>query len=111
MTTSARSTKKLSLVPKASGGSLQPSELGVALPSIQSGLKCSEETLLCLLAICIGMMSEMLSQDSMFLAMGRALGQAKAMEVSQEEFERVQAVVLKHWERRRAGHPLRDMFG
>ncbi len=111
MKTSVPSTTRSSPAPKVSGGLLPPSEPGAALPSTPCAPKCSEETLVCLLAICTGMMSEMLSPDSMFLATMRACEEAKAMGASQEEFERVQAVVLKHWERRRAGHPLRDMFG
>ncbi len=110
MKTSVPNTTRSLRVQKASGGLPLLLEPGAALPSTQSGLKCSEETLVCLLAICTGMMSEMMSPDSMFLALMRADGEAKAMGASAEEFERVKAVVQKHWERRRSNHPLRDMF-
>lgn len=95
---------------KPSGSTLPLLEPVAAPPSTPSGLKCSEETLHCLLAICLGMMGEMLSPDAMLLALMRAQRNARSAGVSDEEFTRVQEIVVRHWENQRRGNPLFKLF-
>ena len=92
------------------GTSLQPSAPGAVHPSIPTDLPCSAATLISLSAICSGLLSETLSGDVMFLAMMRAQKDALAAGVPPEEYERVQEVILKHWEAKRARNPLSGLF-
>lgn len=110
MKTSAPNTTKLPLVPNPTGGLLQPLEPAAAPRLTRFGLKCSDETLICLLATCLGLMREMLSGDAMFLAMERARSEATKMGVDPAEFERVQEIVVRHWEAGRRANPLSGMF-
>ncbi|MHB8524110.1 MAG: hypothetical protein ACYDH9_25595 [Limisphaerales bacterium] len=61
-------------------------------------------------AICTGLLAEALSPDAMFLALDRAARAAAAAGVSQSEYERVQTIILRHWQARRAGNPLSKLF-
>lgn len=97
-------------VPKATGTSLRPLAPVVALPSIPPGLPCSKEVLVALLAICNGLLGEMLSPDAMYLAMLRARSDAEKAGVSDEAFMGVVKLVEKQWQARRAGNPLSKMF-
>lgn len=56
------------------------------------------------------MMGEMLSPDAMLLALMRAQRNARSAGVSDEEFTRVQEIVVRHWENQRRGNPLFKLF-
>lgn len=101
---------KLPLVPSPTGGLPLPLEPVAAPLSTRFGLKCSDETLVCLLATCLGLMREMLSGDAMLLAMVRARQEALNLGVDPLEFERVQEIVVRHWKAGRRANPLSGMF-
>ncbi len=63
-----------------------------------------------LLAICNGLLSELLSSDATYLAMLRASSDAEKAGVPDKVFMDVVKIVEKQWQARRAGNPLSGMF-
>lgn len=81
-----------------------------ALPETLSDLKCSNETLISLSVICAGLLSEVMSSDVMYLAMGRAEDDAKMAGINPEEFNRVKKIILLHWQHQRTKNPLSGLY-
>jgi hypothetical protein len=77
---------------------------------IPNGLPVSDDCVKVLCSICLGMMSEMMSPDAMYLAMCRAEDMALAHGVTPENWARLRDLVVRTWERRRAQNPLSGMF-
>lgn len=104
------STKTSLPSPSTSGGSLQHLEPDAAHPETLTGLPCSKETLLSLVAICTALLNETRSSDAMWLAMRRAETLAALEGVREKEFYRVRTVVGKHWMAQRRVDPISGMF-
>lgn len=63
-----------------------------------------------LTALLVGLSSETLCGDAMYLAMMRAKDLALENGVSEAEFNRVGKIVLVDWRRNRSRNPLSGMF-
>lgn len=63
-----------------------------------------------LTAICVGLLSETMSGDVMFLSLMNASDIADQAGVSRAEYERVQQIVVDHWQRRRKLNPMHKLY-
>lgn len=105
-----------SVVKTGHGKSLPPSGPGAVAVSTTTGRRFSEEfevtpeTVKALASITTALLSEMMSGDLMYLAMGAAQKMAIESGVSPEEFNRVKSHLLAFWRRKRAGNPMSEMF-
>lgn len=110
MTTNAPSTSTSLTSLKPSGGPTQPLVPVAALPSIQTELECSPQTVHALVAVILGLMRETLSPDSFSLALRRSKTIALQMGVTEEEMARVHEILLSHYQVERRRNPLHSMF-
>ena len=114
----ARYTSKSLKVRIQSGTSLRLSEPVAVAPSLTKpdkrfsaeGLDATPETVTVLAALLVGMLKMQLSGDCIYLAMCSAKSMCQDAGVSDEEFGRVQEIVMKKWEQMKKGNPLASMF-
>ena len=94
---------------KQSGSTVQHSEQAVVPHSTQTEQPSLVREKI-LSAICLGLMSEMMSGDMMWLALHRAERTCLAQGISQDEFNSVHDVVVTTWLDRRKRNPMSGMF-
>lgn len=91
------------------GTCLQRSEQAVARPSTPT-VSVSSETVKVITAMCLALMDQTLSSDSMWLAMRQAEDMAIQSGVPKEQAEEIVKQVGRAWLARRNLNPLSSMF-
>ena len=91
----------------APGAAVPSTEIG---PPLSAAELLNSETVVALSAIILGLLSEVLSEDTIWLAMHRAAELAKGAGVSEEEFLRVKVELVKAWAVKKANNPMRSLF-
>lgn len=114
--TTAMSTKVFHRYRRRNGTMPRHLEQDVVLPSIQTERPFSEnkerdkDKEKVLLALFMGMSTETMSGDQMYLAMHRAKEFSSQMGVKEETFNEIVKSVIEAWERVRKLNPLHSMF-
>lgn len=91
------------------GTCLQPSEQAVARPSTPC-VSVSSETVKVITAMCLALMDQTLSSDSMWLALRQAEDMSIKAGVPKEQAEEIVRQVGRAWLARRRRNPLSGMF-
>lgn len=73
-------------------------------------LEVNEHSLASLTLLLSATLSQLLSPDSMAIALFQARREAKKMGVPDKEFERVMRIVFEHWRKRRNQNPLSGLY-
>ena len=102
-------TTSLPIRTRPSGISPRPSERGVAHHSTPT-VSVSSETVKVITAMCLALMDQTLSSDSMWFAMRQAEDMAVKAGVPQEQAEEIVKQVGRAWMSRRNRNPLSGMF-
>ena len=95
-----QSTTKLSVVQSENGSLIRHSERAAVHPEIPPGLLCSNETIIALLAVVKSLIGHTTSTDVMYLVLRAAWNEASRLGVPQDDFDKVQLVVVNEWLRR-----------
>jgi hypothetical protein len=74
------------------------------------GLEATPETVTILTGILLGLLSNTLSGDVIYLSMGAARAMCRESGVSDEEFERVGKVIMAKWAAMKSRNPMASMF-
>lgn len=107
MKTNAESTSKSLTVPGNSGPCLPPS----APAAPHRSIPCDEPgSVLCLTLIASALMAQTLNPDCMWLAMNEARTNSLKSGITEEQFNRIAAVVASHWSYRRNQNPLSILY-
>jgi pantoate kinase len=108
--TNAESSTR-SLPKTMDGNTLQPLEQAVArLSTLTDSVSCENANVKVMAAVCLSMMQQTLSPDSMWLAMRQAQRMAEEVGVSPAEAERVIQEITLVWELQRRRNPLSCLF-
>ena len=117
MVTNAVDTNSFSVFPKPAGKLVQPSGQAVAPLSIQTDIsndfnqtEVSLRAVKTLMAMHIGLLSEVTNSDQMFLAMIKSRAIATLVGISEEDFNEVMEGFMKVWKVLRDHHPLSGMM-
>jgi hypothetical protein len=90
--------------------SLQPSGRAVAVLSSTPTENFSNNEVLVLLALLDGVLSEFMSPDSMYLAIGKAKNICYNAGVSEEDFKNAMQKIMVVWNNKRKNNPLAILF-
>ena len=83
---------------------------GAAALETQTEQNLSRGSIEALLAVCVGLLSETMSSDAVYLAMARARKIAEMRGVPPQEFNRVLEMVMLEWKSQKSKNPLSSMF-
>lgn len=101
---------ELSLSQPTTGTQNLPLAQAVAVHLTPTGTPCSEPTLISLSACVAALLSNTLSEDVIMLSMRRARNMATQTGVTNEEFDRVQGLMMRAWKQSFNQNPLSCLF-